>query len=214
MVESAEPTVRPSRREAQRVSFVADIKAEARRQLAERGAAGVSWRRIAATLGVNAASLYTYFDNLEALITELLVDSYDDLAAAVQQATSEPALSASERLRAGAEAYREWALANRAAFNLVFTDQIPGYAAPEDGPTTDAQIGALRPIAVAVADVLGADIAELREDGPALHTFLALWAQVHGATALEVNHHLDWLDVSALFDHIVDQQLRLLDRPE
>jgi len=190
-----------SRRARQRESFVADIKAEARRQLAERGAGGVNWRGIATALGVNPASLYTYFDNLDSLITELLIDSYRDLATAVRIAVSAAAAApAAQRISAGAHAYRSWALEHRAAFNLVFTDQVPGYAAPVDGPTTDAQIAVLRPIAIAFAELVGVEADELGEDGPVLETFLGVWGLIHGLTILEVNHHLDWTHTARLFD--------------
>lgn len=197
-----------SRRARRRAQTVADITAEAQRQLAERGAAGVSWRGIAAAVGLDPASLYTYFDNLDALVTRLLVDNYASLAAAVAEATDAvPATAPRRRVEAGVQAYRRWALDHRAAFNLVFTDQVPGYAAPPDGPTTEAQIAVLRPIATALAELLGADPDELGRPGPLLDTFLALWAQVHGLTSLEVNHHLDWTPRDALFRRTVAQHL-------
>ena len=190
-----------SRRSRQRDAFVADIKFEARRQLAEQGAGGVNWRGIAKALAVNPASLYTYFDNLDALITELLVDSYRDLATAVEFAVSAAAsMPAEQRITAGAQAYRGWALEHRAAFNLVFTDQVPGYTAPADGPTTDAQIAVLRPMAVALTELVGVDPGEINRDGPVLEAFLGLWGAIHGLTILEVNHHLDWMDADGLFD--------------
>lgn len=35
-------------------------------------------------------------------------------------------------------AYREWAIANRARFLLIYGTPVPGYQAPADGSTTPA----------------------------------------------------------------------------
>ena len=72
-----------SRRDRQRRELTAEIITIARRQLAEGGRAGVSWRAIAREVGMNPASLYTYFANLDDLFTAMIIESYGGLAAAL-----------------------------------------------------------------------------------------------------------------------------------
>ncbi|MGH8792606.1 MAG: TetR/AcrR family transcriptional regulator, partial [Stackebrandtia sp.] len=69
----------PSRRELQRAGTVADIKAAARVRLVESGPSGISLRAVARDLRVSAPALYRYFPSLDALVTALCVDFYDEL---------------------------------------------------------------------------------------------------------------------------------------
>ena len=81
MAESGNRT--ESRRDRQRRELVAEIVEIARAQLASGGRAAVSWRGIAREVGMNPASLYTYFDGLDDLFTAVILDSYGGLAAAL-----------------------------------------------------------------------------------------------------------------------------------
>ena len=92
------------------------------------------------------------------LFTELILRIYGELAAATERAVTAFAdASVGDRILAGPLAYRRWALAHRAEFNLVFTDQLPGYAAEPGGPTVEAQTAIFRPMARAFAEALGSD---------------------------------------------------------
>jgi AcrR family transcriptional regulator len=188
---AAEPT---TRRERLRRELVEDVVATARRHLAEGGPAAVSWRGIARECGVNPATLYTYFDSLDDLFTAVILDSFTRLAAAVGAAAEAAAeLDPLERVMACAHAYRSWALDHSAEFNLVFTDRIPGYAAPPDGPTVEIQAAIFGPF-VAALDALADDA------GPTTGTItpdderVGLWATMHGFVMLEINHHLPFVD--------------------
>jgi AcrR family transcriptional regulator len=196
--------VAETRRAQQRRQLVDEITAEARRQLEAGGPAGVSWRSIARHVGLSPASLYTYFASLDELFTELLLRSYGALAAATTEALAAFAdTPVGDRLLVGPLAYRRWALEHRAEFNLVFTDQIPGYAAEPGGPTVDAQVAVFRPMAATLAEARGVGREALGDDparSPELETSLGLWGLFHGLTTLEVNHHLDWLDAAAVFE--------------
>lgn len=187
----AEPT---TRRERLRRELVEDVVATARRHLAEGGPAAVSWRGIARECGVNPATLYTYFDSLDDLFTAVILDSFTRLAAAVGAAAEAAAdLDPVDRVMACAHAYRSWALDHPAEFNLVFTDRIPGYAAPPDGPTVEIQAEIFGPF-VAALDALD------HPAGPAAGPLtpdderIGLWATMHGFVMLEINHHLPFVD--------------------
>jgi AcrR family transcriptional regulator len=184
------PPANEGRRARQRRELLAAIEAEARRLLEEGGAGNVSMRAIARGVGLVPASLYTYFDSLDDIFTLLLLSSYESLATAT--ATGTEAFSEdppADRAFAGILAHRRWALAHRNEFNLLFTDVLPGYAAPPGGPTVDAQVQVFQPIVDALAE-LGPTDPDLTVE----QAGIAVWCAFHGAVALEVNHHLDWLD--------------------
>lgn len=208
---ASQPETRPeTRRERLRRELTADILRIARRQLAEAGHGAVTWRAIARELGMNPASLYTYFDSLDDLFTGLILESYQRLAAAVDGAfqASEPTTHDErvERLMACAHAFRQWAVDHPAEFNLIFTDQIPGYAAPPAGPTYDAEMAVLDPLVKAAAALQGttadprAVSASAESDVDAV---LGAWATMHGLVSLEVNHHLPDGDAAQRFDRII-----------
>jgi AcrR family transcriptional regulator len=177
------------RRARQRRELLAAIEGEARRLLEEGGAGNVTMRAIARGVGLGPASLYTYFDSLDDIFTLLLLSSYESLATAV--ATAVEAFSEAppaDRAMAGILAHRRWALAHRNEFNLLFTDVLPGYAAPPGGPTVDAQVQVFQPIIDAFTEV-----GPIESDLTVEQAGTVVWCAFHGAVALEVNHHLDWI---------------------
>lgn len=184
---------------------------EARQLLESGGRAAVGWREIAGKVGVSPATLYTYFDNLDDLFARLILQSYHDLSHTIEQILGECAAAPIEdRVLAGPLAYRRWALANRGQFNLIFTDQLPGYAADPDGPSVDAEIAVFRPMASALAEALGEPDDVDVTGGAGVERFIGLWSTFHGFTMLEVNHHLDWVDTDHLFEEQVRRQLEQL----
>lgn len=190
-----------TRREKQRRALVEEILAAARSQLESGGPSAVSLRAISRAVGMSAPSLYTYFASLADLFTELIVESFDSLAAAINVAlTAAHDEPLEQRLSVGPRAYRTWAITNPQRFNLVFTDQIIGYEAPVDGPTVDAQIAVLRPIAEVYAEACRVELDAVVNPGEYLDRFLGWWASFHGLVALEVNHHLDWVDSERIFE--------------
>lgn len=189
---------RETRRQRLRRELTAEVVATARAQLESGGPAGVSWRGIARAVGVNPASLYTYFDSLEDVFTAVILDSFERLGRTMQDtaqgAAAEPPL---RRLRILALGYRQWALDHPAEFNLIFTDQIPGYAAPPEGPTVAAQVSIFEPFATALGELTGApDTAgsSLPTEMAGPSGFVGLWGTMHGLTMLEINHHLPFID--------------------
>lgn len=156
-----------TRREKQRRILINDILAAARSQLEQGGPGAVSLRGIGRSVGMSAPSLYTYFPSLSHIFTELIVQSFESLAVAVTNAVESVAnQSLTHRLLAGPRAYRAWAITNPQHFNLVFFDQITGYTAPPDGPTVEAQVAVLQPIAIQYAEAQDLDIKTLIAPGP------------------------------------------------
>lgn len=201
-----------TRRERMRRATIAEIKQAALEQIAADGAGALSIRGVARAIGMSPAGLYRYYDSLDALLTALIADAYNDLADAVVAATSSPG-SVTDRLRAGMLAYRRWSLDHPNQFLLVFGTPIPGYAAPEEGPTVQAN----RRVGVAFFDVVvegwrtgtldlpvPARPATPQDDGflaavdpgfPAawMTPFVGAWAHFHGMVTLELLGQLDWV---------------------
>jgi AcrR family transcriptional regulator len=208
---TANPDATEGRRARQRRQLLGDIEAEARRLLEDGGAANVSMRAIARAVGMGPASLYTYFDSLDDVFTMLLLASYKRLAeataAAVAAFADDPP---ADRVLVSILAHRHWALGHRNEFNLIFTDQLPGYAAPPGGPTVDAQFEVFQPMLDALDELAPAD-PDLTPDEMAA----IVWTAFHGAVILEVNHHLDWLgDTAALHEKIARRALTSIGVPE
>lgn len=190
----------------------AEIKQAALEQIAAEGAGSLSIRGIARAIGMSPAGLYRYYDSLDSLLTDLIADAYNDLADAVVAATT-TAGTVRDRLLAGMLAYRQWCLEHPNEFLLVFGTPIPGYAAPEEGPTVEAnrRIGAAffglvhegwrtGTLALPVGPRPAtqeeqAFLAPVAPDFPAawLTPFVGAWSHFHGMVTLEILGQLDWL---------------------
>lgn len=129
----------PGARARARADLTAEIKAVARRHLAEEGAAGLSLRAIAREIGMVSSAVYRYVPSREHLLTALLIDSYNELGEVAERADAAVEdRDVLERWRSiGWAAYR-WASDNREQYALLFGTPVPGYRAPEDtiGPAS------------------------------------------------------------------------------
>lgn len=127
-------------REQQRQHAADEIKASAWQLMQQHGTAGLSLRAIARDLGLTAPALYHYFPRLEDLITALIVDAYTSLGETIENAAAaaKPA-GYGPQILAGMLAYRDWALANPSAFQLILGNPIPGYSAPDALTTSVAR---------------------------------------------------------------------------
>lgn len=117
----------PPMRERYRAHVRHEVKQAALRQLAESGPDAVSVSAIGKQLGVSGPALYRYFASRDELLTELVIDAYQDLADALAAASSGSTPRA--RLEAVARAYRLWAVAQPHRYRLLFGPPLPGYDA-------------------------------------------------------------------------------------
>ncbi|WP_370290877.1 TetR/AcrR family transcriptional regulator [Nocardioides sp.] len=110
------------------------IQQTARRHLGEVGPAALSLRAIAREVGMVSSAVYRYFPSRDELLTALIIESYDELGAALETADSSCApQDAAGRLGAYAHALRRWAREHPHEYALLYGSPVPGYAAP---PTT------------------------------------------------------------------------------
>ncbi|SDX16309.1 regulatory protein, tetR family [Amycolatopsis xylanica] len=132
--------------------MTSDIKQEARRQLAEVGAHGLSLRAVARELGMVSSALYRYFPSRDHLLTELIIDAYNAIGAAAEEA-DQPQADLVGRWAAVWHAVREWALAHPHEYALIYGSPIPGYQAPQDTIAPAARVALVLAGIVREADI-------------------------------------------------------------
>lgn len=197
-------------RERARLQTMSEIVNIGRKHLAVHGAAGLSLRAVARELGVVSSAVYRYVKNRDELLTLLLVDGYNSLGDAVDNAVNQvPAGDFAAQFRALGKAVRAWAVAEPARYGLLFGSPVPGYEAPAEqttGPGTRVIVqlvriieeayraGSLRPLPEApVPDPrLVADFAAIRQEmglsapDSVLSHGILVWAALFGAVNFEV----------------------------
>ncbi|MFJ1995689.1 TetR/AcrR family transcriptional regulator [Streptomyces asiaticus] len=131
-----------ARRERYRKQTREEAKAVALAQLAESGTAGISVNAIAKAMGMTGPALYRYFASRDELLTELITDTYRDLAETLAQAVAGAAPA--ERFRAMAHAMRDWAKRQPDRYLLIYGTPVPGYHAPPE--TAEIAAGMMRTI--------------------------------------------------------------------
>ena len=216
-------------RDFARIELTRAILASARAQLAEVGPGELSVRQIARELGMASSAVYRYFPSRDHLITALLVQCYDESGAAVEAAEAGvPRGQLHRRWVATAHALRDWALANRQEYALLYGSPVPGYAAPEDtvmpamrvprvflelmadaeerglvlgapsAPVPRKEKAALAPVAELVVRPIGVE---------RLVRAMMVWPTLIGQISLELFGHLHngVLDYDVHFDHLVDR---------
>jgi AcrR family transcriptional regulator len=147
-----------------RAALTREIVDTARRQLATDGAAALSLRAVARELGMASSAVYRYFPSRDDLLTALIVDAYDALGAAAEEAEAPvPRADLRGRLHATAAAVRAWALAHPHEYALVYGSPVPGYAAPQATTGPAARVGLL--LSRVVSDGLAAGVIEPGTEG-------------------------------------------------
>jgi len=203
-----------TRKERQHAAIREEIKETARRLMEEHGTEGITTRLIAREMGLTAPALYHYYASRDHLITALIVDAFNALADTLQEVCEQASEERpDEQLRRALLAYRHWALAHPADFQLIYGNPIPGYEAPRE-VTVPAAVRGFRVLSPLVEKLLekapGSHSPEYSSIAPEVHAFLreqivregyhvspqALyltivgWARIHGIIMLELFHHL------------------------
>lgn len=143
-----------------------DVTAEA---VDANGAERVSLRDIAQQAGTSTSAIYTLFGGKPQLLVAVIEHGFASFGAA-QSATE------GEGLRALGLAYRSWARANPALYRLMFGGSITSTA--DCAPDAEITSSAMAPLVRALARRVPAD--------EVMAAAMTVWAQVHGAVALEL----------------------------
>lgn len=125
-----------------RAELTEEILTVARRHLAEHGAAALSLRAVARDVGMVSSAIYRYFASRDELLTALIVEAFDAVGEAAEQADAGRRRDdLAGRWLAVVRAVRSWALANPQQYALVYGSPVPGYEAPTDTVDPAARVG-------------------------------------------------------------------------
>ncbi|TDU80131.1 AcrR family transcriptional regulator [Streptomyces sp. KS 21] len=111
------------------------VKATARQLLVKLGASGLSPDAVAEAGGLAVGEVAGVFPHRDDLLTALVIDAYNDSAAAMEQAdqaAGAAGATAGARLLAVTRALRQWSFDHPAEFTLIYGSPVPGYHAPQD----------------------------------------------------------------------------------
>ncbi|KIF06415.1 hypothetical protein PL81_07625 [Streptomyces sp. RSD-27] len=231
-------TAKGGRRHRVREEALADAMRIARRLLVEEGAAAVTVRAVAREMGLTAPGLYRYYAGHRELVQALVGGLYEELATALAAARErQPSDEPDRRLREVARELRRWALAHPQEFTLLFAKPVADAGtSPEDAAhdsgwrfgsvLLDLMVQLWRRGGVRAPEGLdpawAAQLEEVREHLAGepvplevIYVFVACWARLYGAVAVEVFGHLDFAltDPEPLFDHTVADVLTALGAP-
>jgi AcrR family transcriptional regulator len=201
------------------------IKQAARVRLSAEGP-NLSLRAVARDLGVVSSAVYRYFASRDDLLTALIIDAYDSLGAAAEQAEAAAARrDLTGRWLALGRSVRGWAGAHPHEYALLYGSPVPGYAAPQDtiGPASRPVVvlaGILRdgvlqgalgvPTGDRLPKAVRADMTSLSSlpefegvPAPLIARAITAWAQVFGALSFELFGRLTNAvrDYEAFFDY-------------
>jgi AcrR family transcriptional regulator len=171
-------STRTARRAERTTSTRSAILRAARRLYLAAGVEGVSARKIAREAGCSPTAIYLYFRSVPDLLEHLRMEGHTILTARLRDVA---AASTPERLRAMGRAYFRFGLEYPAFYALMFSVR------PAETSRREAVQREMQTLLV-VRDVVAAGMhaGELRPGDPSVAAN-ALWAQVHGVTALAVS---------------------------
>jgi AcrR family transcriptional regulator len=164
------------------------------------GPAGLTVRAVAAQAGIAPMGVYNRLGGKDGLVDALLIRGFDMLRAAVAGG-SEPDLL--DRLWACGLRYREFALANRHFYAIMFEAVIPHESGSEE---VAAHAAAAFDALVQNVD-LAAAAGQVRVPDPR-EAAQQIWSTVHGAVALEMKDLIQTPDPDATYRATLRMVLR------
>ena len=163
--------------------------------LARDGRAGLSARRLAADVGASTKVVYDYFGGMGGVVEAVYARCFSELETAMR-AADDASQPPAKRVHAVMSAYRDYGLAMRDRFELMYGRPVATLApTPRD---RDAARGSL--------DVV-ADILEATGCSDPRAEAYRVWAALHGAVALEVT---GWLEGPEVFEAVLDRMVLAL----
>jgi AcrR family transcriptional regulator len=164
------------------------------------GPGALTVRAVAAEAGIAPMGVYNRLGGKNGLLEALLLKGFDRLRAAIEGG-GEPDVRT--RLVACGLRYREFALANRHFYAIMFEGAIPYKLGSEEvGEHAAAAFGAL------VRNVELAAAAGVIAAPDSLDTAQQIWSAVHGAVALELKDLVQTPDPEATYRALLDTILR------
>lgn len=171
--------------------------------LQEKGVEGFSLRECARRAGTSHAAPAHHFGDTQGLLSEFAALGFERMVAMMQGARAAAEPGAADQLRATGRAYIDFALANRAAFQLMFrADRLAGGHARLDQARA------------AAFEELRSALAALHEGSAPKPQLMLAWSAVHGFATLLLEHATDGIrqgqDVEQFSQEMGDAMLALL----
>lgn len=188
--------VTPTRRERLRAATEAEILATARTLWVQGGPAATTLREVGRRMGMTASALYRYVDGHDDLMDALVASLLDELTEQVRAGAERAGL------RGTCRAFRDWAVANRPEFTLVFAGpDLSRHDAGHDR-TSAAFVRFGGVFGDAIAAVVGVEAAVRQIADPsdklaamppaAQEAYVRGWTRLLGTVSVEVFGHTDW----------------------
>jgi AcrR family transcriptional regulator len=182
-------------------------------------------------MGMTGPALFRYVISRDELLTDLVIDAYNDFADALWASVERTAgLPPESRLRDQATTYRAWALEHAHRYLLLFGNPIPGYKAPVERTkpaaqrSFDALLALLQEVAPSHRTATDDPYERALETwidgagglplpGSLIKQAFFGWTRLHGVLALEiVGQFSDGLpDPALLYEAEVGELVRLLE---
>jgi AcrR family transcriptional regulator len=195
----------PRRSRTPSVNVERELVSAAEAVLVREGPGALTVRAVAAEARIAPMGVYNRLGGKEGLVDALLIIGFDRLRAAVESADEPDML---QRLRASGLRYREFALANRHFYAIMFEDAIPH----ERLSATVAEHAAAAFGALVRNVEAAAAAGQITADNPR-EVAQQIWSGVHGAVALELKSLVQTPDPAATYRAVIDTMLRGLARP-
>jgi AcrR family transcriptional regulator len=147
--------------------------------LSREGVTGLSMRRVAQRAGVSAAAPYAHFVDKQALIAAIATDGYRRLYDTLVTAIAAAGDDALRKLRDGAAAYLEFALAHPSLFKVTMSNVV------EKQKEYPAFVAVSQQAFALVLDVAeSCQAAGLLRPGPPVLAAVSVWSAIHGLVVL------------------------------
>jgi len=197
------------RRQRHRASLRREILDAASRLFVEEGYQRVTMRRLAERIEYSPTTIYLHFKDKDALLRAVCDETFSQLAVKLER-IRKSSTSPLDYLREGLKTYVEFGLANPHQYAATFLRPIPAGKRPEFEDSAGAKaFGLLRQGVQACRDS-----GDIRTPNVEM-TAQALWASIHGLTALLITEQgFPFVDRAALVDHTIDTLIAGLRTPE
>jgi len=148
----------------------------------------ITLRGIARRIGIAAPSIYTHFSSPEAIVQAVVIQTFGELNAFIEDALAGLA-DPRERLLAGCRAYITFGMEFPNLYKLLFdrNRQVGGHS-PEGRPVTEADLrqGPFNQLIEGVAACIETGVSAAQS---APRTALDLWVAMHGLVSLRGAHY-------------------------
>jgi len=138
-------------------------------------------REVARRAGVSHAAPYKHFPDKRALLTELVIQGFEQLGQEMTAAMTPRPRSSRKELQAVAGAYVQFGVANPALYRLMFSSEAG------DPSSVHLNERVLRTFGVLLDVLARGQQAGLIRKRPVQGQAAACWAQVHGLTMLSID---------------------------